>query len=426
MQRVEADESWSLFCPMEAKGLADWHSDQFTKLYISYEKQGIARQVVPARKVWDAILDAQIETGTPYMLYKDACNYKSNQRNLGTIRSSNLCTEIIQYSSSTETAVCNLASIALPKFVVGSSSTAFDYQRLYDVTRTVVRNLNIVIDINQYPVSESLTSNIKHRPIGLGVQGLADVFAILGLPFDSPRAREINKWIFETIYYAALTESCTLAETDGKYMSYKDSPISHGVLQHDMWNVVPDSKRWDWDKLRVRIAKHGVRNSLLVAPMPTASTSQILGNNECFEPFTSNLYSRTVGSGDFVVINKHLVADLEAQNLWTPTVRDRILAQGGSVQGISTISPELQAVYRTVWEIPQRAIIDMAADRGAYIDQSQSMNLFMTNPTHAKLTGMHFHAWRSGLKTGMYYLRTRQAAAAAGAACTPDCDTCSA
>ena len=365
-----------------------------------------ARKSVKAQELWFAILDAQIETGTPYMLYKDSANRKSNQQNLGTIRCSNLCTEIIEYTSPEEVAVCNLASVALPRFVNG---TTFDHQKLYDVTYTVTRNLNRVIDNNFYPVEEARFSNMKHRPIGLGVQGLADVFIHMRLPFDSEGAREVNKEIFETMYFAALSCSADLAAAEGHYESYPGSPVSKGVLQQDMWGVTP-SPRWDWTALRAKIGEHGVRNSLLLAPMPTASTAQILGNNECFEPYTSNLYSRRTLSGEFAVVNQHLLRDLMARGLWTAEIRNQIIAHNGSVQGIPEIPDDIKLLYRTSWELKQRGLIDMAADRGAFIDQSQSFNVFVQDPNYGKLSSMHFHGWKKGLKTGMYYLRSKAAA----------------
>jgi ribonucleoside-diphosphate reductase alpha subunit len=407
MQRVERNEDWSLFCPHECPGLQDVWGDEFVRLYESYEKQGKARKVVKAQKLWAAIIEAQTETGTPYMLYKDACNRKSNQQNLGTIKGSNLCTEIIEYSSPDEVAVCNLASIALPSFVVDRNT--FDFKKLHDVVKVVTRNLNRIIDINYYPVPEARKSNLRHRPIGLGVQGLADAFIMMRMPFDSPPARDLNKRIFETIYHAALEASCELAQRDGPYETYEGSPISQGILQHDMWDVVP-SDLWDWDTLREKIRKHGVRNSLLVAPMPTASTSQILGFNECFEPYTSNIYTRRVLAGEFQVVNPWLLRDLVDLDLWNDQMKNRIIADNGSVQRAPGIPDELRQLYRTVWEIPQKAIIDMAADRGAFIDQSQSLNIHIAEPTYAKLTSMHFYGWKKGLKTGMYYLRSRPAA----------------
>jgi len=406
MKRVEENAEWSLFCPNEAPGLYDSWGEKFESLYTQYEAEGRARAKLPAQQLWFAILDSQIETGTPYMLYKDAANRKSNQQNLGTIRSSNLCTEIIEYTSPDEVAVCNLASIALPRFVVDGK---FDHQKLYDITYTVTKNLNRVIDGNYYPVEEARRSNMKHRPIGLGVQGLADAFIHMRLPFDSEGARKVNKEIFETIYFAALSCSCDLAKVEGAYGSFEGSPVSKGILQYDMWGVAP-TDRWDWAELKGRIAQHGVRNSLLLAPMPTASTAQILGNNECFEPYTSNIYTRRVLAGEFAVVNQHLLKDLMSHGLWNEEIRNQVIAHNGSIQNIPEIPDELKALYRTCWEMKMRSLIDMAADRGAFIDQSQSFNVFMTEPNYAKLSSMHFYAWKKGLKTGMYYLRTRAAA----------------
>ncbi|EGG23669.1 ribonucleotide reductase large subunit [Cavenderia fasciculata] len=413
MERVEQNAEWSLFCPNEAPGLADCYGDKFRDLYLSYEQTpGLARKVVKAQDLWFAIIDSQIETGTPYILYKDACNEKSNQKNLGTIQCSNLCTEIIQYTSADEVAVCNLASIALPKFVKRSSPSAvasFDHNHLAEITRIITRNLNKIIDRNFYPVEEARRSNMRHRPTGIGIQGLADVFIALRMPFDSPAAAVLNKEIAETIYYASLDASCQLAERDGPYETFAGSPASQGILQFDMWDVQP-SARWDWAALKQRIVKHGLRNSLLVAPMPTASTSQILGNNECFEPYTSNIYSRKVLAGEFTVVNKQLLQDLMALGLWTPEMKNQIIANRGSVQNVQGIPDDLKELYKSAWEIRQRTLIDMAADRGAFIDQSQSFNVFIAEPNFAKLTSMHFYAWKKGLKTGMYYLRTRAAA----------------
>lgn len=406
MKRVEADGYWSLFCPHEAPGLADCWGADFERLYERYEAEGRARKRVKAQELWFAILDAQTETGTPYMLYKDHANGKSNQQNLGTIRSSNLCTEIIEYSSPDEVAVCNLASIALPRFVIDGR---FDHDQLFEVTKIVTRNLNAVIDRNYYPVEEARRSNMRHRPIGIGVQGLADTFVMLRLPFESDEAQTLNAEIFETIYYAALTSSNELAERDGPYGTYEGSPVSKGTLQYDMWNVVPSS-RWDWSALKERIARHGVRNSLLVAPMPTASTSQIMGNNECFEPFTSNIYTRRVLAGEFIVVNKYLLNDLIELGLWNEGMKQKLIAANGSIQHLGDIPLHIRELYKTVWEIKQRTILDMAAARGAYIDQSQSLNIHLQDPTPARLTSMHFHAWKLGLKTGMYYLRTKAAA----------------
>jgi ribonucleoside-diphosphate reductase alpha chain len=408
MKRVEENADWSLFCPNEAPGLHECWGEEFEKLYAQYEQEGRARKTVKAQELWFSILDAQIETGTPYLLYKDAANRKSNQQNLGTIKSSNLCTEIIEYTSPDEVAVCNLASLALPRYVINGK---FDHDKLYEVTYQVTKNLNKIIDNNYYPVPEAEKSNLRHRPIGLGVQGLADVFILLRLPFESDEARQLNKEIFETIYFAAMTASKDLAKVEGPYETFAGSPVSKGIFQFDMWNVEP-TLRWDWYTLKAEVLKHGVRNSLLVAPMPTASTSQILGNNECFEPYTSNIYVRRVLSGEFVVVNKHLLKDLVELNLWNDEMKNAIMAHNGSIQKISNIPDHIKEVYKTVWEIKQRAIIDMAADRGAYICQSQSLNLFVDTPTTGKLTSMHFYGWKRGLKTGMYYLRTKAASQA--------------
>ena len=405
MQRVEADQMWSLFDPNEAQGLYDVYGEKFNELYTTYENEGKFRKQIKARELWTAILEAQIETGTPYMCYKDAVNEKSNQKNIGTIRSSNLCTEIMEYTNADEVAVCNLASLALPRYV---SNESFDFQKLYEVTKIVTRNLNKIIDENYYPIPETKTSNDRHRPIGLGVQGLADVFLLLRLPFESPEARKLNKDIFETIYFASMEASMELAKEQGAYSSFAGSPLSEGKFQFDLWQIAP-SDRWDWEKLRNEVMTHGVRNSLLLAPMPTASTSQILGNNECFEPYTSNIYNRRVLSGEFVVVNKFLLKDLIELGLWNPTMKNKLITENGSVQNIPEIPTELKELYKTVWEIKQKTIIDMAAERGAFICQSQSLNLFMAEPNFAKLTSMHFHAWKSGLKTGMYYLRTKAA-----------------
>jgi len=407
MKRVDEDGDWSLFCPNEAPGLPDCYGEEFEALYTRYEEEGRYRRKMKARDLWARIIEAQIETGVPYMLYKDHANRKSNQKNLGTIRCSNLCTEIIEYTSPDEVAVCNLASIALPKYVIDGK---FDHQRLFEVTYVATKNLNKIIDRNYYPVKEARYSNLRHRPIGLGVQGLADTFVKLRLPFDSNEAKQLNKDIFETIYYAALTASKDLAKEYGPYETYQGSPISQGIFQFDMWGVKP-SDRWEWDVLREEIKKYGVRNSLLVAPMPTASTAQILGNNECFEPFTSNMYMRRVLSGEFPVVNKYLLKDLVELGLWNNEMKQKIMAHNGSIQNIPEIPDNLKAIYKTVWEIKQKDLIDMAADRGAFIDQSQSLNIFMENPTYAKMTSMHFYAWRKGLKTGMYYLRTKTVSA---------------
>ncbi|MDP2189326.1 MAG: ribonucleoside-diphosphate reductase subunit alpha [Sphingobacteriaceae bacterium] len=409
MKRVEANGDWSLFCPNEAPGLYDCWGEEFEQLYHRYEQEDRARKTIKAQDLWFAILESQIETGTPYILYKDAANRKSNQQNLGTIRSSNLCTEIMEYTSKDEVAVCNLASIALPRFVTADKT--FDHQRLFDITYIVTKNLNKVIDINYYPVPEARNSNMRHRPIGIGVQGLADAFIMLRYAFDSDEARQLNAEIFETIYFAAMTASKDLAKEHGAYESYKGSPVSKGIFQYDMWNVTPSS-RWDWSALKAEVKKHGVRNSLLLAPMPTASTSQILGNNECFEPYTSNIYSRRVLSGEFVVVNKHLLRDLVEAGMWNMELKNKIVAANGSVQDIPEIPADLKEIYKTAWEIKQKTVIDMAADRGAFICQSQSMNIFMSDVNFAKLTSMHFYAWKAGLKTGMYYLRTKAAVGA--------------
>src|SRR4051812_9957393 len=392
MTRIENNEMWSLFCPNEAPGLADCYGEEFERLYEKYEKEGKFRKQVKAQDLWFEILEAQIETGTPYMLYKDAANKKSNQKHLGTIKSSNLCTEIIEYTSPDEVAVCNLASIALPKFVTEDGK--FDHQRLYDITKVITRNLNKVIDVNFYPVEEAKNSNMRHRPIGIGVQGLADAFILLRMPFDSDEARALNEDIHETIYFAAMEASMELAKKDGPYESFKGSPISKGIFQFDMWGVTPSSGRWDWENLKREVKQHGARNSLLLAPMPTASTSQILGNNECFEPYTSNIYTRRVLSGEFVVVNKHLLLDLVKRGIWNHEIKTKIIVANGSVQDIVEIPQDIKEIYKTVWEIKQRSIIDMAADRGAFICQSQSLNLFIQDANFAKLTSMHFYAWK--------------------------------
>ncbi|RVU02007.1 ribonucleoside-diphosphate reductase subunit alpha [Mucilaginibacter limnophilus] len=409
MKRVEADEDWSLFCPHEAPGLSECFGAEFEALYEQYEREGRARKTVKAQELWFAILDAQVETGTPYLLYKDAANSKSNQQNLGTIKSSNLCTEIMEYTSADEVAVCNLASLALPRYIING---VFDHQKLYEVTYQVTINLNRIIDNNYYPVEEARNSNLRHRPIGLGVQGLADTFIRLRLPFESDEAKQLNKEIFETIYFASMTASKDLAIKEGAYETFKGSPLSQGKFQFDLWNVIPDSGRWDWDNLRLDVMNHGVRNSLLVAPMPTASTSQILGNNECFEPYTSNIYTRRVLSGEFIIVNKYLLRDLVDLGLWNTTMKDKIISANGSIQDIAEIPADIKELYKTVWEIKMRNIIDMAADRGAYVCQSQSLNLFINAPNASKLTSMHFYAWKKGLKTGMYYLRTQAASQA--------------
>jgi ribonucleoside-diphosphate reductase alpha chain len=405
MERVKDDADWSLFDPNEAPGLFDLYGGEFEALYHKYEKENKQRRTVKARELWNTVMESQIETGTPYLLYKDAANKKSNQQNLGTIRSSNLCTEILEYTSKDEVAVCNLASLALPKYIKNGQ---FDHDRLFEITRVVTRNLNKVIDINYYPIPEAERSNFRHRPIGLGVQGLADVFIMLGMPFDSPEARQLNKDIFETIYFAAVTESWSLAEKHGAYETFQGSPMSKGKFQFDLWGVEP-SKRWDWQDLRQKVQKTGIRNSLLVAPMPTASTSQILGNNECFEPYTSNLYTRRTLAGEHIVVNKHLMRDLVRLNMWNEEMREAIMAANGSIQGIEDIPETVRALYKTAYEISQKVIIDMSADRGAFICQSQSLNVFMESPTFAKLSSMHFYAWQKGLKTGMYYLRSKAA-----------------
>jgi ribonucleoside-diphosphate reductase alpha chain len=405
MKRVEDNGEWSLFCPNEAPGLSECWGEEFETLYTKYEAEGKARRTIKAQDLWFAIMESQIETGTPYMLYKDAANRKSNQQNLGTIKSSNLCTEIMEFTSPDEVAVCNLASIALPRFVIDGK---FDHQKLYDVTYQVTLNLNKIIDNNYYPVEEAKNSNLRHRPIGLGIQGLADVFILLRMPFESDAAKAMNKNIFETIYFAAMTASKDIAKREGAYQTFKGSPLSKGIFQFDMWDVSA-TENWNWEALRAEVIEHGVRNSLLVAPMPTASTSQILGNNECFEPYTSNIYTRRVLSGEFVVVNKHLLKDLVQLGLWTNDMKNKIIANNGSVQNIHEIPENLKELYKTVWEIKQRNLIDMAADRGAYICQSQSLNLFVDSPSTSKLTSMHFYAWKKGLKTGMYYLRSQAA-----------------
>ncbi len=408
MKRVEADSHWTLMCPNECPGLFTTHSEEFEKRYLKYEEQGKGRKTIKARELWEKILESQIETGTPYMLYKDAANRKSNQQNLGTIRSSNLCTEILEYTSPDEIAVCNLASIALPMFIKNGE---FDHRELFKVTKRVTKNLNRVIDRNYYPVKEAENSNMRHRPIGLGVQGLADTFILMRLPFTSDEAKQLNQDIFETLYYAAATASMELSKTEGPYSTYKGSPISEGKFQHNLWGLEDEelSGRWDWGKLRNNIKKHGVRNSLLLAPMPTASTSQILGNNECFEPYTSNIYTRRVLSGEFIVVNKHLLEDLVKLGLWNEGMKQELMRANGSIQHIEGIPEDIRELYKTVWELSMKDIIDMSRQRGYFIDQSQSLNLFMENANFAKLTSMHFYAWKSGLKTGMYYLRTKAA-----------------
>jgi ribonucleoside-diphosphate reductase alpha chain len=411
MERVETDGQWTLMCPNECPGLYDSYGDKFRALYEKYEAEGKGRKTIKARDVWQKVLEAQIETGTPYMLYKDACNEKSNQKNLGTIRSSNLCTEIIEYTDKDEVAVCNLASIALPMYIEDGE---FNHKLLYDVTYKITKNLNRVIDRNYYPVAEARNSNMRHRPVGLGVQGLADTFIKLRMPFTSDAARQLNKDIFETIYFAALTSSMDQAKVEGYYETYPGSPISEGQFQFNLWGIDESelSGRWDWKALRKQINEHGVRNSLLLAPMPTASTSQILGNNECFEPYTSNIYTRRVLSGEFIVVNKHLLLDLVNLGLWNDDIKNELMRANGSIQHIEGIPENIKELYKTVWEMSMRDIIDMAADRGAFIDQSQSLNLFMENPNAGKLTSMHFYAWKKGLKTGMYYLRSKAASSA--------------
>ena len=426
MKRVEEGGKWSLFCPDTAKGLSDVYGEEFEALYTKYEEEGLATTTVPATELWKAILKSQTETGTPYMLYKDACNSKSNQKNLGVIKSSNLCTEIIEYTDKDETSVCNLASIALPKYVNRETKT-FDYEKLHEVTKMVTKNLNRVIDRNFYPVETARNSNMKHRPIGLGVQGLADVFILCGLPFDCYESRLMNVHIFETMYHAALEASSELAEIDGSYETFEGSPASQGILQQDMWEGgVRMSGMYDWSAMRERVKTKGLRNSLLMAPMPTASTAQILGNNECFEPYTTNIYLRRTLAGEFVVVNKHLVNHLKEAGLWSKEMKDLMVKAGGSIQNIVDIPKEIKDLYKTVWEISQKCIIDMAADRGRYIDQSQSMNLFMESPTMSKLSSMHMYAWKSGLKTGMYYLRSKAKARPIQFSLEPDCVACSA
>ena len=406
MKRVKENGEWTLMCPHECPGLSETHSAEFEALYTRYEREGKGRKTIKAQDLWFKILESQIETGTPYMLYKDAANAKSNQQNLGTIKSSNLCTEIIEYTAPDEIAVCNLASIALPKYVTESGT--FDHNKLFEVTYQATINLNKIIDENFYPVEEARNSNLRHRPIGLGVQGLADAFIMLKYPFESEEARALNREVFETIYYAAMTASKDLAKVSGAYETFEGSPVSQGVFQFDMWNVTP-TNRWEWDVLKEEVKTYGVRNSLLLAPMPTASTAQILGNNECFEPYTSNIYTRRVLSGEFIVVNKHLLKDLVKEGLWNKDMRQKIMASNGSIQNISEVPQYLKELYKTAWEISQRAIIDQAADRGAYICQSQSLNVFMENANFGKLTSMHFYGWEKGLKTGMYYLRTKAA-----------------
>jgi ribonucleoside-diphosphate reductase alpha subunit len=424
MKRVEEGGQWSLFCPDKAPGLSDAVGEEFEALYTKYEAEGRANAIVPAADVWKAILKSQTETGTPYMLYKDACNKKSNQKNLGTIKSSNLCTEILEYTDKDETAVCNLASIALPKYVNEETRT-FDYEKLHEITKIVTKNLNRVIDRNFYPVETARKSNMRHRPIGLGVQGLADVFILCRYAFDSDEAKEMNARIFETMYHASLEASCELAEAQGSYETFEGSPTSQGVLQFDMWEG-ETKLHYDWDALKERIKEKGLRNSLLMAPMPTASTAQILGNNECFEPYTTNIYLRRTLAGEFVIVNKHLVNDLKKIGLWSKDMKDLMVKAGGSIQNISDIPDDIKNLYRTVWEIKMKDVIDMAADRGRFIDQSQSMNLFMESPTMSKLSSMHMYAWKQGLKTGMYYLRSKAKARPIQFSLEPECVACSA
>lgn len=425
MKRVERGGTWSLFCPDKAPGLSDVYGEEFERLYTKYEEEGLATKTIPASDIWKAIIKSQSETGTPYMLYKDACNEKSNQKNLGVIKSSNLCTEILEYTDKDETSVCNLASIALPKYVNLETRT-FDYKELHRITKMVTKNLNNVIDRNFYPVETAQRSNMRHRPIGLGVQGLADVFNLLRLPFDCEQSRQINSYIFETMYHAALESSCELAELDGPYETFEGSPASKGILQPDMWDgETKFSGMYDWDAMRQRVKK-GLRNSLLMAPMPTASTAQILGNNECFEPYTTNIYLRRTLAGEFVIVNKHLVKDLKSIGMWSKEMKDLMVRAGGSIQNIIDIPDNIKELYKTVWEISQKAVIDMAADRGRFIDQSQSMNLFMESPTTSKLSSMHMYAWKKGLKTGMYYLRSQAKARPIQFSLEADCAMCSA
>ena len=424
MKRVEEGGNWSLFCPDKAMGLSDVYGKEFEELYERYEREGLATKVVPAADIWKAIIKSQSETGTPYMLYKDACNEKSNQKNLGTIKSSNLCCEILEHTDKDETAVCNLASIALPKFV-NKETGEFDYEELHRVSKMVTRNLNQVIDKNFYPTDTAKRSNMRHRPIGIGVQGLADVFILCREPFGSEKSREMNRLIFETIYHASLESSCELADKYGAYETFEGSPFSQGILQFDMWDAPKLSGRYDWNAMRERV-KRGTRNSLLLAPMPTASTSQILGNNECFEPYTQNIYVRRTLAGEFVVVNKHLVDDLKKVGLWSKEMKDLMIKANGSVQSIIDIPANIKELYKTVWEMSQKVIIDMAADRGVFIDQSQSMNLFVESPTLSKLSSMHFYAWRAGLKTGMYYLRSKAKARPQQFSLEAECTACSA
>jgi len=425
MKRVETNKNWSLFCPDKAQGLSNVYGKEFDELYEKYESEGLAIKTIPAVEVWKSIIKSQSETGTPYMLYKDACNEKSNHKHIGTIKSSNLCTEILEYTDNNETAVCNLASIALPKYV-DVENKEFDHEELHRVTKMVTRNLNKVIDKNFYPTENGMRSNMRHRPIGIGVQGLADVFIMLRMTFGSEESRKLNRDIFETIYHAALESSCELAEMYGTYETFKGSPFSKGILQFDMWDRDPQfSGRYDWDSMR-KLVKKGTRNSLLLAPMPTASTSQILGNNECFEPYTTNIYLRRTLAGEFVVVNKHLVEDLKKIGLWSKEMKDLMVKANGSVQNIIDIPDDLKELYKTVWEMSQKTIIDMAADRGVYIDQSQSMNLFVESPTVSKLSSMHMYAWKTGLKTGMYYLRSKAKARPIQFSLEAECTMCSA
>ena len=405
MKRVEENGEWTLMCPNECPGMSDVYGDEFETLYLKYESEGKGRKTIKAQDLWFKICESQIETGTPYMLYKDAANSKSNQKNLGTIKSSNLCTEIMEYTSDDEVAVCNLASIALPKFVAEGK---FDHDKLFEVAYKVTKNLDSVIDQNYYPIPEARNSNMRHRPIGIGVQGLADAFILMRFPFESEEAKALNKEIFETIYYAAVTASKDLAIENGPYETWKGSPISEGKMQFDLWGVTP-TDRWEWNVLKEEVMEHGVRNSLLLAPMPTASTAQILGNNECFEPYTSNIYTRRVLSGELIVVNKHLLRDLVKLGIWNDSLKNQLMGANGSIQNIKEIPDNIKELYKTAWEISQKTILDMAADRGAYIDQSQSLNIFMENANFAKLTSMHFYGWKAGLKTGMYYLRTKAA-----------------
>jgi ribonucleoside-diphosphate reductase alpha subunit len=425
MKRVENGENWSLFCPNKARGLSDVYGDEFEALYEKYEKEGLAEATIPALDIWKSIIKSQSETGTPYMLYKDACNKKSNQKNLGVIKSSNLCSEIVEFSNADETAVCNLSSIALPSFVDTETKT-FNYKKLHEISKMITKNLNKVIDRNFYPTECAKRSNTRHRPIGIGVQGLADVFIMCGIPFDSENARDMNAYIFETMYHAALEASVELAEVEGSYETFEGSPVSNGILQFDMWDRKPRfSGMYNWDIMRERVKK-GIRNSLLLAPMPTASTSQILGNNECFEPYTTNIYIRRTLAGEFVIVNKHLVRELQSIGLWSKEMKDLMIKSGGSVQNITNIPENIKKIYKTVWEISQKVIIDMAADRGVFIDQSQSMNLFVESPTLSKLSSMHMYAWKSGLKTGMYYLRSKAKARPIQFSLEAECTACSA